>query len=80
MLVLRKNLFLEGPCEPQAVTHALVRVFLLLDLELGSPEGVEELAGNHILRSFLGLVEILYRVKLTAFLLEWGLIRCRCVR
>ena len=80
MLDLQRNLFLEGLCELRVVVHAPARVFRLLGLGLGSLEGVEGLAGSYNLQSFLGLVVILYRVKLTAFLLEWGLIRCICVR
>ena len=80
MLDLQRNLFLEVLCEPQGVIHVPARVFRLLDLALGSLEGVEGLVGSYTLQSFLGWAVILYRVKLTAFLLEWDLIRCKYVR
>ena len=67
MPALQRNLFLEVLCEPQGVIHALVRVFLLLALELGSLEGAGGLAERHILHSFLEQAVILYKVKLTAF-------------
>lgn len=54
MLDLQRNLFLEAPCGPQVVIHALVRVFRLLDLELGSLVELEGLAERHILHILLG--------------------------
>lgn len=62
-LDLQRNLFLEVPCGPQVVVRALVRVFQLLDLELGSLEGLEGLAERHILHILPEFLERLDKEK-----------------